>query len=199
MSGTTAIFLTYSHRPHFDEKDYEGFLREHDNPFFNSIAGITRYENWKLVHPYPETLGFDYFDLIYLDGSRSLKDVWFDAELTVFRRNWVAVWGYGSSPPPLVNAQGYAMRGDTVPALELSGKAVLAFRPEEERRPGDWVVEAAMPKHYAFAEGQAPSPWHDEGFDRSILPGLCLGLGEASSSGPAFRVSRIAPTAVSAN
>jgi hypothetical protein len=56
---SAAIFLTYTHRPHFAEKDYEGWLRTPDNPFFNGIGCNGRYENWKLVQPYPAELGFD--------------------------------------------------------------------------------------------------------------------------------------------
>lgn len=194
MRGTTAIFLTYSHRPHFDEKDYEGFLRRHDNPFFNGIAGIARYENWKLVEPIPAHLGFDYFDLIYLDGSRTLEAVRFDSDLTVFRRNWVAQWGYGSVPPPVVNGQGYVLSGDGVPPVDPAGRATLAFleRADGPRRPGQWDVEAAMPKHYAWPEGEAPAPWRDDAFDRTVLPGARLAIG-GEASAIALSARRIAP------
>jgi len=186
MDQMTAIFLTYSHRPHFDEKDYEGFLLTHDNPFFNGIAGIARYENWMLVAPYPKGLGFDYFDLIYLDGTRSLEEVWFDPDLTAFRRGWVDLWGYSSSPPPLVNGQGYAMTGSVIPPLEESGLTVLTFASADDGpRPVDaWDIKAAMPKHYAFPVGQAPSPWYDEEYERSVLPGnrLLIGPGRTGMS-----------------
>lgn len=185
-----AIFLTYSHRAHFDEKNYEGFLQEKDNPFFNSIPGIARYENWKLVQPYPAELGFDYFDMIYLDGSRPLKDVWFDANLTVFRRKWVDLWGYSSSPPPVVNGQGYVLEGDSVPALEKTGEAKLAFLPAGSRGSQEWTIEARMPKHYAFPEGEAPEPWYEKEFDRSVLPGDRIILGQEEDG---LHARRIAP------
>jgi len=194
MSDTTAIFLTYSHRAHFDEKDYEGFLRQYDNPFFNSIAGIARYENWKLVEPYPAELSFDYFDLIYLDGSRTLEAVWFDADLTVFRRNWVSLWGYSSSPPPIVNGQGYVLSGDGIPPLETDRLSTITFlsRDAGSRQPQQWDIEASMPKHYAHPEHQSPQPWLDERFDRTILPGdrVVIGKFEDSSS---YATLRIAP------
>lgn len=194
MNQSTAIFLTYSHRPHFDEQDYEGFLREHDNPFFNGIDGIARYENWKLLEPYPSHLGFDYFDLIYLDGSRPLRDVWFDQELTVFRRNWVARWGYGSSPPPVVNGQGYAMTGCEIPPVaERDADVFLAFSAQGAPRPGEWTIEAAMPKHYAFAEDQQPEVWYQADFDARVLPGRRVGLCDVGPSDNAFRARRIAP------
>lgn len=190
MDGTTAIFLTYSHRPHFDEKDYEGFLRQHDNPFFNGIAGIDRYENWKLVAPYPSALGFDYFDLIYLDGTRTLEDVWFDAELTTFRRGWVDLWGYSSSPPPIVNGQGYAMVGGGTPPLDADARTTLSLgRADGVRGLGAWDIQAAMPKHYAFPVGEAPSPWYQPGYDRSVLPGDRLVIGAGSAGLQAVRIA----------
>ncbi|MGB6119616.1 MAG: hypothetical protein WBF87_15485 [Mesorhizobium sp.] len=194
MPSTTAIFLTYSHRAHFDEKDYEGFLRQHDNPFFNGIAGIARYENWKLVAPYSAALGFDYYDLIYLDGSRTLEEVWFDADLTVFRRGWVDLWGYSSFPPPVVNGQGYVLSGVETPPLAEDGKATLTFLDQGAglRQPGQWDIEAVMPKHYAYPQGQAPQPWRTERFDRSVLPGDRLTLAEGSP-GIALASRRIAP------
>lgn len=193
MPSTTAIFLTYSHRAHFDEKDYEGFLRRHDNPFFNGIAGIARYENWMLVEPYPARLGFDYFDLIYLDGTRALEDVWFDAELTVFRRKWVDLWGYSSNPPPVVNGQGYVLSGGGVPPLDASGVSGLTFlrRNDGPRQTGQWDIEAAMPKHYAYPLGKAPQPWRDDTFDRSVLPGDRLAVGGDREG--ALPTRRIAP------
>lgn len=192
MTVTTAIFLTYSHRPHFDEKNYETFLLEHDNPFFNGIAGIARYENWKLVPPFPAGLGFDYFDLIYLDGTRTLEDVWFDPELTAFRRNWVQLWGYSSNPPPVVNGQGYVLEGSAIPPLDATGRVVLGFLPAGERRTDEWRIKAAMPKHYAFPVGEAPQPWYDEHFERSVLPGERIALGKDTEAGLA--AVRIAPS-----
>lgn len=190
MSDATSIFLTYSHRPHFDAGDYESFLVAHDNPFFNAVAGIARYENWRLVPPYPVELGFDYFDLIHLDGSRSLEEVWFDEELTGFRRGWVARWGYSSSPPPVVNGQGYLLRGAAVPPLAPGGTAGLSFGDAGEM---DWTVIATMPKHYAYPEGAAPRPWYDEELRSLALPGRGISLTAASADPKALRARRIAP------
>jgi hypothetical protein len=198
---STAIFLTYAHRPHFDEKDYEGWLRTHDNPFFNGIAGIGRYENWKLVPPYPAELGFDYFDIIHLDGSRDLEAFWFDAELTAFRRNWVAIWGYGSTPPPLVNGQGYLMEGPGMPPLAATPAGTLAFATDPADFSGraaaaQWTITDVMPKHYAFPAEHRPLPWRTPAPADLPLPCRHLALVTEPGEIPApfrYQVFPIAP------
>ncbi len=67
---------------------------------------------------------------------------------------------------------------------------------EEGPRPSDaWDIRAAMPKHYAFAAGQVPTPWHDEKYDRSVLPGTRLFVGSAGT-GISLSSRRIAPDTV---
>ena len=191
MKLGSTIFLTYGELPHFAAQDYEGFLRRHDNPFFNSIAGIGRYENWKLVRPYPKSLGFDFFDLIHLDGTRALEEVWFDADLTVFRRNWVAQWGYNGVPSP-VNGQGYVLDGPHLPSLGAA-RAYLGF---SDAPTGDlnWSVTATMPKHYAFPADTPLISWIRPMPQHLPLPSPMVTL----SAGPApqrYEAVRIAPAA----
>ena len=68
-------------------------MASEDNPFFNTIGGILEYQNWAVETVSAGNPGFDYFDLLYLDGPDALERMWFDPDLTRFRRGWVARLG----------------------------------------------------------------------------------------------------------
>jgi hypothetical protein len=65
-----------THTPHGESQDYEQWLREVANPFFNSQPDILRYENWKVCEQLNGGWGWDYFDLAYVaDRESSLAHV----------------------------------------------------------------------------------------------------------------------------
>lgn len=90
--------LTYTPRADAAERGYEDWLRAVDNPFFNSIPGIVRYENWKVHSPILNELSFAYFDLMYIDGRAGIDRVWGNQELIEFARNWTRLWGIVPDP-----------------------------------------------------------------------------------------------------
>jgi hypothetical protein len=150
MAETAFILLTYRDLPSFGPGGYARFLVEEDNPFFNSIPGIARYENWRVEASSGALPGFEWFDLMWLDPG-ALEAVWFNPELTRFRRGWVARWGYGGAPAP-VNANGWLFTGagPMQPAARRIGIAAGA---------GGWALSAVLPKHYAMPEDAPPVPW----------------------------------------
>src|SRR5438477_577884 len=44
-----AVFLTYTLPEDALARGYENWLRDVDNPFFNAIPGVGRYENWRIA------------------------------------------------------------------------------------------------------------------------------------------------------
>lgn len=152
-TATTLILLTYRRLPSFRPGGYEDWLVREDNPFFNAIPGIRLYENWRVDGGTAVPEGVDYFDLLYLDGPEVLEQVWFDAALTRFRRGWVARWGYGGTPAP-VNANGYLCLADGGRPIGVGDRLVLWAGTQ-----GEWSHTEVLPKHYAFPEDEAPTPW----------------------------------------
>ncbi len=163
MTATALILLTYRDLPSFEPGGYARFLVEEDNPFFNSIPGIARYENWRVA----ETMGtlpdpgFEWFDLLWLDAAEALERVWFNADLTAFRRGWVARWGYGGLPSG-VNAEGSLFLCPPGGPPPLAQRLVMAAGGRGLEAPAGSLccdLEAVLPKHYAWPEGDAPRPW----------------------------------------
>lgn len=203
MTQTAFILLTYRELPAFGPGGYARFLVEEDNPFFNSIPGIARYENWKVSKslgtlPAP---GFEWFDLLWLDAPTGLDSVWFNAELTAFRRGWVARWGYGGLPGG-VNAAGYLFQGPAGGPPPLSSRLALAAGGAALIPPSGasgWQLDSVLPKHYAWPEGEAPQPWRQPP-DAAALGASRLWMGdmalpETLPDGADFALSaeRIAP------
>ena len=48
------ILITYNVREGAEADGYEQWLRDIDNPFFNSVPGIRHYTNWKVVEGFPD-------------------------------------------------------------------------------------------------------------------------------------------------
>ena len=90
--------LTYTPRADSASRGYEDWLRAVDNPFFNAIPGIVRYENWKVHTPVLNTLPFAYFDLMYIHGREGIDKVWGNQELLEFAREWTRLWGIVPDP-----------------------------------------------------------------------------------------------------
>ena len=90
--GKTLVLLTYTLPPDARRRGYNEWLRQVDNPFFNSIVGIEHYSNWEILESDRVSLPFSHFDLLFVDGPDSLEGVWFNQELEVFRREWMEKW-----------------------------------------------------------------------------------------------------------
>jgi hypothetical protein len=204
MTQTALILLTYPDLPSFGPGGYARFLAEEDNPFFNSIPGIARYENWRVTErlgqlPAP---GFDWFDLMWLDSPEVLEQVWFDKALTAFRRGWVARWGYGGLPSG-VNAAGHLYLGTRAGPPPLAARLVLAGGDNRLGAPPGAVGlarDSQLPKHYAWPEGAAPQPWRQPAGAAGATGPARLWIGDpplpaALPSGATFAVAatRVAP------
>ena len=68
------LLLTYNLGEHVNQEEYEQWLRDVDNPFFNSVPGVKRYANWKVLDEKLGTVQFTHYDLlemtIWMPGKR---------------------------------------------------------------------------------------------------------------------------------
>lgn len=86
------LLLTYNLGEHVDPVEYEQWLRDVDNPFFNSVPGITRYANWKVVDEKIGTVAFTYYDLMEIESLEAFERVWTNERLQEFARGWTERW-----------------------------------------------------------------------------------------------------------
>jgi hypothetical protein len=86
-------FLTYTPRADSAARGYDEWLREVDNPFFNSVPEIVRYENWKVAERLVGSIPWDYFDLMYVESPESAQRIWTNPDVQRFADGWFELWG----------------------------------------------------------------------------------------------------------
>ena len=89
----TMFFLTYTPRADAGALGYEDWLRAVDNPFFNAVPGIVRYENWKIHANKSGVQSFTYFDLMYIEGEAAIEKIWGNPAVAAFVEEWSEQWG----------------------------------------------------------------------------------------------------------
>ncbi len=86
------LLLTYKLGAHVDQQEYEQWLREVDNPFFNSVRGVKRYANWKVLDEKLGAVAFTHYDLLELDDIDAWEKVWGNQKLQEFAQGWTQRW-----------------------------------------------------------------------------------------------------------
>jgi hypothetical protein len=156
------IFLTYTLGEEALANGYERWVRDEDNPFFNAIPGMGRYENWKLVGERPADLQFGFYDFMNLASDADLERVWFSSALDDFRKGWIRKWGYGggSRIPSPANASGWLARRESPPPPRRSPfLALICDAPQPIPGAERWRITEAVRKHYAIGPAPAGEPW----------------------------------------
>jgi hypothetical protein len=97
----TLVVLQYTPRADAASRGYEDWLRKVDNPFFNRVPGIVRYENWKVHTALVNTPDYAYFDLMYVESPAAVDRVWADPAVVAFAADWTRQWG--KVPDPAVD------------------------------------------------------------------------------------------------
>ena len=92
------LLLTYTPRRDVDLDAYHGWLRDVDNPFFNSRPVVRRYVNYRVVGSVLGAEGFTHFDLLEIEGDGGPDSVFGDAAIDAFARDWVRLWGEHPDP-----------------------------------------------------------------------------------------------------
>jgi hypothetical protein len=109
MSNATGSFdamslILYTPRADSNDRGYEQWLIDVDNPFFNNSEVCVRYTNWKVVDDAGVNFGFSHFDFFGMDNRDSGDKVWSDEELSEFRVGWRKLWGAAESLDPTANS-----------------------------------------------------------------------------------------------
>lgn len=122
---TAMILLSYTLRPGVDTAEYDDWLREVDNPFFNGVPGIARYTNWKITAaatPVP----FTHFDFMGVDSVDAAADVWQRQDVKDFTAEWRRLWGMGPGATDLsVNAHVYLFKNAAQAGMSPSNEVVV--------------------------------------------------------------------------
>ena len=121
----TALILTYSPREGAEGEGYEDWLRRVDNPFFNGVAGIVRYTNWKIVESAGD-IPYGYFDVLGLRDAAAFESVWLSGEVRAFTAGWRDKWGADPGTDSAVNSHVYLCRRTSGAAQERSGHVLFA-------------------------------------------------------------------------
>ena len=87
------LLLTYTPRDRIDLDEYHTWLRDVDNPFFNSRAPVKHYSNWRVVEPKIGAPSFTHFDLLDVEDLQGFEAVFGDEAIVTFAKEWVRKWG----------------------------------------------------------------------------------------------------------
>lgn len=119
------MFLPYSPRAGAVEEGYEEWLREIDNPFFNSRPAVKHYTNWAVSDAVAGDVWFSHFDILVYEGEADA--LWNDPPLAKFAADWVKRWGMDPDNEDVaVNYHAYAAQGDDG-WHSLSGQVTIAY------------------------------------------------------------------------
>ena len=97
-------FIMYTPADDANERGYEQWLIDIDNPFFNSADGCVRYTNWKVVDDAGVNPPFSHFDFFGMTGKDAVEETWRDERLEAFRHAWRVKWARDRSLDPTANS-----------------------------------------------------------------------------------------------
>jgi hypothetical protein len=99
MPQRAMLLLTYTVGEHVDLDEYHQWLRDVDNPFFNSVPGIKRYANWKIEDEKIGSVAFTHYDLMEIDDLEAWERVWSNERLQAFAQGWTERWSVHGTDP----------------------------------------------------------------------------------------------------
>lgn len=145
------ILITYNVRDGAEADGYEQWLRDVDNPFFNSVPGIRHYTNWKVTAAVPDQ-PFRFVDFLVVDDVTRLEDVWFHPDLNRFRTEWVGLWGLGRPDPP--NARCYLCERTSPGQSQAHFGLFTTPAPSQGGAHAVWRTTKLLHKHYSAGPSQ---------------------------------------------
>lgn len=87
------VFLPHSLRPDALERGFEGWLRDVDSPFINSLPEVVNYSGWTVVEATLGTADFTNFDLTYVPGSDGFERLYGNPSMLAHEHKWIELWG----------------------------------------------------------------------------------------------------------
>jgi hypothetical protein len=87
------LLIAYTPREDSHQRGYHDWLREVDNPFFNSVEGIVHYTNWKVDRSPVGASPFTHFDLLFVDPDVGVERTFGNPEVQAFASGWNDLWG----------------------------------------------------------------------------------------------------------
>ena len=90
------VMLNYTPRADAQQLGYDKYLREIDNPFFNSdeVPEIIASSNWRRKQDMQGTEWWTDFDLMLVDGPDGYEKILANAKAAEFAGNWARNWGH---------------------------------------------------------------------------------------------------------
>ena len=90
-----AIFLPYKRADDASARGYEPYLRDIDNPFFNSdeVPELVSSSNWLRTRDLVGTEWWTDFDLMFIDGPDGFDKLLANPKAAEFATSWAANWG----------------------------------------------------------------------------------------------------------
>lgn len=178
------LFLTYTPRADSERRGYLPWLRAIDTPFFNSVPGIARYTNWKLINDgSPRKVDWEWLSLLYIEPGKTVDYIWSNEKLKKFANNWNIMWGRDPGNRDLsVNYQVMeAKRVQTSPEV-LTDFVTMVLNPDRAKLPKGaevWQVTHAMlgdtvQGEFAFVNLPVNGPGADPAWGKVVLLLECV-------------------------
>ena len=127
--------ITYTPRADSNDRGYEQWLIDVDNPFFNGSDVCVRYTNWKVIDDAGVNASFSHFDFFGMDDKDSADRVWTDEKLSEFRVEWRKLWGVSGNLDPAANSHVNLCERTGEPQPEATYVIVLPMSDTDESGP----------------------------------------------------------------
>jgi len=147
------FFLPYTPRSDSDARGYDDWIQRVDNPFFNSVTGISHYSNWKVASVLKGDVPFSHFDFMFVDREKEAQ-IWSNPKVAEFADGWTKSWGVDPENPDLsINYHVYQLAHAEGP-IEFKPDLVTVIYRKAGAHPAagsSWSVAKSV-------LGQAPCP-----------------------------------------
>jgi hypothetical protein len=146
MPTDTMFLLPYTPRADADARGYDEWIQSIDNPFFNSVDGISHYSNWKVRDVLVGSVPFTHFDFMFVDRERQAK-IWSNEAVAAFANGWTEKWGVDPGNADLsVNYHVYKLAHREGPVVFDREHVLVVFEPASPRGAdaSSWSVEESV-------------------------------------------------------
>lgn len=182
QDSASMVILPYTPRADSDARGYHDWLRDVDNPFFNSVEGILHYTNWKVVRAVKGATSFSHFDFMIMESLEKSAQVWANDKVVDFAAGWTQSWGADPDNADLSVNYLSAMAARTGGKISVRGDRVwLGLNPgpaAAESQAEIWGITQPMVgtvpfESFCFQFGEQP-PADADAWAETILEGVLI-------------------------